>query len=258
MRDRTRHLGEHERMLEGKRIIVTGAGQGIGAAIATVCRHHGATVFGVDANPDTDVDAHADIVDADRVRAAVAAAADTMGGIDGLVNNVGVAGPTGSVEAVDPDAFDACVRVNVGGTFRMTAAVVRHLERGDGIVNISSTAGVFGYPLRTPYAASKWAVVGMTKTWAMELGDRGIRVNVICPGTVDGPRMDGVIEREAAATGATFYDIKSGYTNQVSMRTLIDPTDIGEAAAWLLSPEARYVSGQILSVDGHTETLRTV
>ncbi|MEM7288277.1 MAG: SDR family oxidoreductase [Actinomycetota bacterium] len=245
-------------MLDGKRIIVTGAGQGIGAAIAAVCRGHGATVFGIDANPAADVDAHADIGDADGVKAAVDDAAGSMGGIDGLVNNVGVAGPTGAVDTLDPDAFDACVQVNVGGTFRMTAAVVPHMGRGAGIVNISSTAGIFGYPLRTPYAASKWAVVGMTKTWAMELGDRGIRVNVICPGTVDGPRMDGVIEREAAATGATFGEIKAGYTNQVSMRTLIDPADIGEAAAWLLSPEARYVSGQVLSVDGHTETLRTV
>lgn len=245
-------------MLEGKRIIVTGAGQGIGAAIAQVCRSRGATVFGVDANPDTEVDAHADIADADAVRDAVRAAVDTMGGIDGLVNNVGVAGPTGLVEVLEPDAFDDCVRINVGGTFRVTAAVVPHLAAGAGIVNISSTAGLYGYPLRTPYAASKWAVVGMTKTWAMELGERGIRVNVICPGTVDGPRMDGVIEREAAATGAGFDAIKAGYTNQVSMRTLIAPTDIGEAAAWLLSPEARYVSGQVLSVDGHTETMRSI
>lgn len=245
-------------MLEGKRIIVTGAGQGIGAAIAQVCRSRGATVFGVDANPDTEVDAHADIADADAVRDAVRAAVDTMGGIDGLVNNVGVAGPTGLVEVLEPDAFDDCVRINVGGTFRVTAAVVPHLAAGAGIVNISSTAGLYGYPLRTPYAASKWAVVGMTKTWAMELGERGIRVNVICPGTVDGPRMDGVIEREAAATGAGFDAIKAGYTNQVSMRTLIAPADIGEAAAWLLSPEARYVSGQVLSVDGHTETMRSI
>lgn len=245
-------------MLEGKRIIVTGAGQGIGAAIADVCRRHGATVFAIDANPDSTVDAVADIADAGAVETAVGAAVAAMGGIDGLVNNVGVPGPTGLVEVVDPDAFDACVQINVGGTFRMTAAVVPHLAAGAAIVNISSTAGIYGYPLRTPYAASKWAVVGMTKTWAMELGDRGVRVNVICPGTVDGPRMDGVIEREAAATGAPFDAIKSGYTNQVSMRTLIAPADIGEATAWLLSPQARYVSGQVLSVDGHTESLRTV
>ena len=245
-------------MLTGKRIIVTGAGQGIGASIVEVCRRHGAQVFGIDANAETDVDAVADIADSSAVEAAVDAAVVAMGGIDGLVNNVGVAGPTGVVESLDADAFDSCVQINVGGTFRMTAAVVPHLGAGACIVNISSTAGIYGYPLRTPYAASKWAVVGMTKTWAMELGDRGIRVNVICPGTVDGPRMDGVIEREAAATGAGFDAIKAGYTNQVSMRTLIAPADIGEAAAWLLSPEARYVSGQVLSVDGHTESLRTV
>ncbi len=245
-------------MLKGKRIIVTGAGQGIGLAIAEGCRSKGATVFGIDANPDVKVDAYADIADTAAVESAVAAAVSAMGGIDGLVNNVGVPGPTAALEDADPEAFDACVRINVGGTFRMTAAVVPYLQHGAGIVNISSTAGIFGYPLRTPYAASKWAVVGMTKTWAMELGDRGIRVNVICPGTVDGPRMDGVIEREAAATGVPFDDIKARYQGQVSMNTLIAPSDIGEATAWLLSPEARYVSGQVLSIDGHTETLRTV
>ena len=245
-------------MLEGKRIVVTGAGAGIGAAIAATARRYGAVVFGADIDRGTEVDGHCDVADEADVARLYEAAAAKMGGIDGLVNNVGIAGPTGGVEDLDPAEFDHCVRVNVGSTFRCTAAAVPLLGDGGSIVNIVSTAGIFGYPLRSPYAASKWAVVGLTKTWAMELGGRRIRVNAVCPGTVDGPRMDGVIEREAAATGATPEVIKAGYTAQVSMRTLITATDIGEACAWLLSDAARYVSGQVLSVDGNTETLRTV
>ena len=245
-------------MLEGKRIVVTGAGAGIGAAIAATARRYGAVVFGADIDRGTAVDGHCDVADEADVARLYEAAAAKMGGIDGLVNNVGIAGPTGGVEDLDPAEFDHCVRVNVGSTFRCTAAAVPLLGDGGSIVNIVSTAGIFGYPLRSPYAASKWAVVGLTKTWAMELGGRRIRVNAVCPGTVDGPRMDGVIEREAAATGATPEVIKAGYTAQVSMRTLITGTDIGEACAWLLCDAARYVSGQVLSVDGNTETLRTV
>jgi NAD(P)-dependent dehydrogenase (short-subunit alcohol dehydrogenase family) len=247
-----------DRRLEGKRIVVTGAGAGIGAAIADTARGYGAEVFGADIDRSTDVNGHYDVADEADVARLFAAAVEQMGGIDGLVNNVGIAGPTGRVEDLDPAAFDHCVRVNVGSTFRCTAAAVPLMSGAGSIVNIVSTAGIFGYPLRSPYAASKWAVIGLTKTWAMELGGRGIRVNAVCPGTVEGPRMDGVIEREAAATGSTAAAIRASYTAQVSMHTLITGADIGEACCWLLSDAARYVSGQVLSVDGNTETLRTV
>ena len=245
-------------MLDGKRIVVTGAGAGIGAAIADTARGYGAEVFGVDIDRGTTVDGYYDVANEADVTMLFAAVVEQMGGIDGLVNNVGIAGPTGQLEDLDAAAFDHCVQVNVGSTFRCTAAALPLLSGGGSIVNIVSTAGIFGYPLRSPYAASKWAVVGLTKTWAMEFGERGIRVNAVCPGTVEGPRMDGVIEREAAATRSTAEQIRAGYTDQVSMRTLVTGADIGEACAWLLSDVARYVSGQILSVDGSTETLRTV
>jgi NAD(P)-dependent dehydrogenase (short-subunit alcohol dehydrogenase family) len=130
-------------------------------------------------------------------------------------------------------------------------------ERPGSIVNISSTAGIFGYPLRSPYAAAKWAVVGLTKTWAMELGTAGIRVNAICPGSVGGSRMDGVIERESVVLGVSPAKLRSGYENQVSMGSFVDATDVAEAAAFLSSPAARFISGQVLGVDGNTETLRT-
>jgi NAD(P)-dependent dehydrogenase (short-subunit alcohol dehydrogenase family) len=130
-------------------------------------------------------------------------------------------------------------------------------ERKGSIVNISSTAGIFGYPLRSPYVAAKWGVIGLTKTWAMELGPEGIRVNAICPGSVGGPRMDGVIEREAAARGVSPASVRLGYEQQVSMQSFIEATDIGEMVVFLASPAARFVSGQVISVDGHTETLST-
>jgi NAD(P)-dependent dehydrogenase (short-subunit alcohol dehydrogenase family) len=239
--------------------LITGGGAGIGAAIAAALRRDGAQVLTVDVDPSTGADVVADVsvtADVERTFDEVRA---RLGGLDLLVNNVGVAGPTAAVDEMDPDEFDRCVQVNLGSAFRCTRAAVPLLrERKGSIVNISSTAGLFGYPLRSPYAAAKWGVIGLTKTWAMEFGPEGVRVNAICPGSVGGPRMDGVIAREAAVRGVDEADLRRRYEGQVSMRTFIDGTDVAEAVIWLASPAARFVSGVILSVDGHTETLATV
>lgn len=244
--------------LKDVRALVTGAGSGIGAAIAATLTARGARVLIVDVDPGTNPDVVADVADTDAVDRVFAAVTEALGGLDLLVNNVGIAGPTAAVEAMDPDAFDHCVRVNVGSMFRCTRKAVPLLrDRPGSIVNISSTAGIFGYPLRSPYVAAKWAVIGLTKTWAMELGADGIRVNAICPGSVGGARMDGVIEREAVATGIPAATLRAEYEQQVSMGSFVDASDIAEAVAFLASPAARFVSGQILGVDGHTETLRT-
>jgi len=244
--------------LEGLRALVTGGGAGIGKAITACLRREGATVLVVDADPSTGPDVVADVSSTAGVDAVFAEVRSRLGGLDLLVNNVGVAGPTALVQDMDPDAFDRCVQINLGSAFRCTRLAVPLLKESKGsIVNISSTAGLFGFPLRSPYAAAKWGVIGMTKTWAMELGEFGVRVNAICPGSVSGPRMDGVIEREAAAVGVEPASIRQAYTDQVSMRSFIDASDIGEAIAFLASPAARFISGQVLSVDGHTETLST-
>ena len=244
--------------LEGLRALVTGGGSGIGAAIAARLKAGGATVLIVDMNPATSPDVVADVADTDAVDEVFAQVRRSLGGLDVLVNNVGVAGPTAAVDEMDPGAFDECVRINLGSMFRCTRLAVPLLrERPGSITNISSSAGIFGYPLRSPYAAAKWAVIGLTKTWAMELGADGIRVNAICPGSVGGPRMDGVIEREAAALGVTDSAIRAAYESQVSMGSFVDAADVAEAVAFLSSPFARYISGQVLGVDGHTETLRT-
>ncbi len=252
--------------LAGLRALVTGGGAGIGRAIADCLLREGARVMVVDSNAATKPDIVADVSTTVGVENVFQAVRAGLGGLDLLVNNVGVAGPTAAVENMDPDEFDRCVQICLGSAFRCTRAAVPLLreaspepspQRQRSIINISSTAGLFGYPLRSPYVAAKWGVIGMTKTWAMELGPEGIRVNAICPGSVGGPRMDGVIEREAATVGVSPADVRAAYEDQVSMRSFIDASDIGEAIVFLASPAARFVNGQAFAVDGHTETLST-
>jgi NAD(P)-dependent dehydrogenase (short-subunit alcohol dehydrogenase family) len=244
--------------MTGLRALVTGGGSGIGAAIANALAEHGVRVMVVDADPATSPDVVGDVGDTAAVDALFYEVTARMGGLDVLVNNVGIAGPTGRVEEMEPADFDHCVRVNLGSMFRCTRKAVpllRHLPGS--IVNISSTAGIFGYPLRSPYVAAKWGVIGLTKTWAMELGGDGIRVNAICPGSVGGARMDGVIEREATLIGVPPSQLRSAYESQVSMGSFVDAADVAQAVVFLSSPAARFISGQVLGVDGHTETLRT-
>lgn len=252
-------MNRYDTSLRGRRALVTGGGSGIGAAIAATLRSAGADVRTCDIDPDCGADIVCDVSDSADVEALFAQLDEELGGLDICVNNVGVAGPTGPVEGIDPDDFDRCVRINLGGTFRVTRQAVRRMRaagRGS-IVNISSTAGHLGYPLRSPYSASKWAVEGLTQSWAMELGRHQIRVNCVAPGTVAGARMRGVIEREAAILGARPEDVEAAYEDQVSMRTFVDATDVAATVAYLCSDAARLVNGQIVSVDGHTETLRT-
>jgi NAD(P)-dependent dehydrogenase (short-subunit alcohol dehydrogenase family) len=250
------------------RVIVTAAGAGIGRATAEMFADAGADVWICDLNEA----ALGDTCTRDRIHGTVADVSSTpsidafmtqaitaLGGLDVLVNNAGVAGEGGRLEDLDPDAATATLDTNVTSMFRTSRHAIPVMRRqGSGlIVNISSTAGLLGFPYRAPYAASKWAVIGLTKTLAMELGEFGIRVNAICPGSIRGPRMDHVIDLEAAASGRAAGEIRRGFEEQVSMRRFIDAREIAGAIAYLASPAGRSVSGQALSVDGHTETLRT-
>jgi len=252
-------MNNYTTSLAGRTALVTGGGAGIGAAIARTLRAAGAEVRTCDVDRATEPDLVCDVNDERAVAAMFTALDADLGGLDICINNVGVAGPTGTVDELDPTEFDRCIGVNIGGTFRVTAEAVRRMRRSSqgSIVNISSTAGHFGYPLRSAYTASKWAIEGLTHTWAMELGRFGIRVNGIAPGTIAGPRMQGVIDREAENLGVDPATVKARYQDQVSMRTFVDGSDIAAAAAFLCSDAARFINGQILSVDGHTETLRT-
>lgn len=248
--------------LQGLRALVTGGGAGIGRVIADCLVREGGRAMVVDVNAATNPDVVADVSTTAGVDNVFRSVRKELGGLDLLVNNVGVAGPTAAVENMDPDEFDRCVQICLGSAFRCTRSAVPLLREGPNdrqrsIINISSTAGLFGYPLRSPYVAAKWGVIGMTKTWAMELGPEGIRVNAICPGSVGGPRMDGVIQREAATVGVPESELRAAYENQVSMRSFIDASDVGELIVFLASPAARFINGQALAVDGHTETLST-
>lgn len=176
-------------------------------------------------------------------------------GLDVLCANAGIAGPTALLEDQPLEGFRRCVSVNLEGAFLFVraAAPIMKAARSGAIIYTSSTAGLYGYPNRAPYAAAKWAINGLMKTTAMELGPFGIRANSICPGAVEGPRMEAVLAREAAAKNSTREAIYQGYAAGTSMRSFVEAADIANMAVFLASDAARFVSGQIIAVDGHTE-----
>jgi NAD(P)-dependent dehydrogenase (short-subunit alcohol dehydrogenase family) len=248
-------------------VFVSGGATGIGRAIARRFLQSGSRVHIADA------DAHAmqqfvadhpgatgsvcDVGDAGHVDRAFDDLQRHHGGLDVLVNNAGIAGPTGRVEDIEPAAWERTIAVDLNGQFYCARRAVPLLRANGGgsIICIASTAALFGFPLRSPYAACKWAIIGFAKTLAMELGPAGIRVNAICPGSVSGPRIDGVIERDAASRGMQPEQIRDLYLRQTSMRTFVDAEDIAEMAHFLASPAGAKISGQSLAVDGHTESL---
>jgi NAD(P)-dependent dehydrogenase (short-subunit alcohol dehydrogenase family) len=179
----------------------------------------------------------------------------SAGGLDVACANAGIAGPTAQVEDVAWEDWKTCVDITLGAAFltaKFAAPLLKSAKAG-AIILTSSTAGLFGYPNRAPYSAAKWGVIGLMKTLAMELGPFGIRANAICPGAVEGPRMDGVLQREAAAKGMTRDAVYHGYASGTSMRTFVSAQDIANMAVFLASDGAARVSGQVISVDGHTE-----
>lgn len=185
----------------------------------------------------------------------MAAVIGQMGQIDVLCANAGIAGPTAQIEDIDIADWRACVSVNLEGAFiaaKHATPLMKAAGRG-AVVLTSSTAGIYGYPNRAPYAAAKWAIIGLMKTLAMELGPHGIRANAICPGAVEGERMEGVLAREAAAKGMTRDQVYDGYAVGTSMRRFVEAEDIANMAVFLGSDGARLVSGQVIAVDGHTE-----
>ena len=185
-------------------------------------------------------------------------AARGLSGIDLLVNNAGIAGPTARFEDQPAEAWLRTIDVNLNGMFHMTREAIPLLRRkapGASIITMSSNAGLFGCPLRGPYVASTWALIGLTKTLAMELGPEGIRANAICPGCVEGPRIDRVIAADAAARGLTVAEVEAEYKRQTSLRTFASAGDIADMVVYLTSPAGARISGQALSIDGHTESL---
>jgi len=249
-------------MNAGRRVVVTAGGGGIGLAIAKAFVAHGDRVHICDINEEVlkqvthDNDAITatvcDVSDRSSVEAFVKAAADTLGGIDVLINNAGIAGPTASVEEMDPDQWDAVLAVNLTGTFNVTRLAIPYLKQSAAgvILIMSSVGGRFGYPERSPYATTKRGLLGLTETLAIELGDAGIRVNAIAPGAVSGERIERVLKGRAEASGRGLEDVTAEALNIQSIKRFVDPDDIAALALFLASDHAKSISGQTIAIDG--------
>ncbi len=253
--------------LSEKRVVVTGAAAGIGRAIAEAFRAHGARVHVCDID-EARLSALArespaigrslaDVAEPGQVERLFDEALAALGGLDVLVNNAGIAGPAGPLEDCAPAAWRRTLAVDLDGAFYCLRHAVAPMKRArsGSIVNISSTAGLFGYPLRAPYVAAKWGLIGLSKTLAAELGPWGIRVNAVCPGSVEGARMDRVIAAEAAARGASPDAVREAYTRTTSLRGFVRAQDIAHMVLFLCSDAGARISGQALAVDGNTESL---
>lgn len=199
----------------------------------------------------------ADVSDARAVDAVFDQVGHELGSLDVLINNAGIAGPTARVEEIPVEEWDRTVAVDLNGAFYCTRRAVPLIRKSANasILNIASNAALFGCPLRSPYTACKWAMIGLTKTWAMELGPEGIRVNAICPGSVEGPRIRRVIGSDAAARNLTDAEVTREYQRQSSLRTFVEPEDIAALALFLTAGGGRKISGQAIGLDGHTEGL---
>ena len=246
------------------RVAITAAASGIGLAVARAFAAQGNDVHVCDVDTEAVAAAAAEGLVAAQVDVADLAALDRwidgvldrLGGVDVLVHNAGIAGPTALIEDVAAEEWERCLAVGLTSHYRTCARVIPAMKaaRSGSIVNISSTAGQVGLGMRAPYAAAKWAVIGLTKTLAIELGPYGVRANAVCPGSVDGERMRSVIEREAAARGASSEEVTLEYVGGQSIARWVQPDEIADMCVFLASDAARMVTGQAIAVDGHTET----
>ena len=244
-----------------QKVLITAGASGIGREMARSFVASGASVFVVDIDAaalaalakesprietaECDLSSRADI---ERV---VPAAVNALGGLDVLVNNVGISGPTAPVESFDPDAWEQVMQVNLNGTFNVTRLAIPHLKKSPAgsIIIMSSVAGRFGYPNRSAYCASKWGLFGLSKTLSIELGEFGIRVNAILPGAVAGERIDKVFAGRAQLSGRTAEQERADSMSIQSLKRFVDPRDIAALAVFISSDAGKSVSGQMLPID---------
>jgi NAD(P)-dependent dehydrogenase (short-subunit alcohol dehydrogenase family) len=249
-----------------RKVLVTAGASGIGRAIVEAFLAAGDAVYTCDINQAA-LDRSAavlkglrtgfcDVGSRAQIETMVKQAAEMLGGIDTVVNNAGISGPTAPVQDLDPDAWEKVLQVNLTGTFNVTRLCIPHLiSSGNGvIINMSSAAGRFGYPNRSPYATVKWGLIGFTKTLSMELGEHNIRVNAILPGAVDGDRIQHVFEGRAKATGQSLDRVKQAAMEKKSLKRLVDPSDVATLAVFLASDAAKSISGQMLPIDGDLQS----
>ncbi|MBE28592.1 short-chain dehydrogenase [bacterium] len=251
-----------------KTIIISAAADGIGWCITSLFLDQGYTVYASDIDQEK-IDAlnehplinnrlFINIVDAGDANSVKNYFESLkLSSIDAIINNVGIAGPTGIMEDISVEDWNQTIETNLNSHFYFTKYAIPLLKnnKGGSIINLSSTGGIFGFPLRTPYAASKWAIIGITKSLAMELGEFNIRVNAICPGSVSGERMDRVIKAKAKSLGINESELREDFEDMVSLKTFVDKEDIANMAVFLLSDQAHRISGQVMTVDGNTERM---
>jgi NAD(P)-dependent dehydrogenase (short-subunit alcohol dehydrogenase family) len=249
-------------------VLVTAGAAGIGRAIAQAFAAHGARVHVCDVDRAALAEAQRLMPQVTQSVADVASLADverlfadvrrSLGGLDVLVNNAGIAGPTGRVEDLRPEDWDRCIAVDLNGMFYCTRLAMPLIKAAGGgsIINLSSVAGRLGFPMRTPYAAAKWAVVGFTKSLAIEAGPDRVRVNCLQPGNVEGDRINRVIDAKAKALGVPFEAQRHKLLDTVSLRTFVSAEDIANMALFLATDAGKHISGQALSICGDiTHTL---
>ena len=252
----------------GLRVFVSAGAAGIGAAIAEAFLQAQAKVYICDVNAAAVADARsrlpdlhagiADVSDRTQVDAIIDDARQKLGGLDVLINNAGIAGPTGAVEDLDPAQWESTVSTNLNSQFyflRKAVPVLKETSDCASIIAMSSVAGRLGYPFRTPYASTKWAIVGLVKSLAAELGPSNIRVNAILPGVVEGERMSKVIAARADALGISFDAMRDEYLKKISLRRMVTVDDIAAMTLFLASPAGGNITGQAISVDGNVEYL---
>ena len=253
--------------ISGLRVMVSAGAGGIGLAIARAFVREGARVSVCDVDhtalaalAQSDPDLHAfpcDVAQRAQVAQWFESAMAEMGGLDCLINNAGIAGPTGKVDEIDPEDWDRCIAIDLTGQFncaRMAAPLLRR-SSNPSMVNVSSLAGRLGFALRTPYAAAKWGVIGLTKSLAIELGGDKVRVNALLPGVVAGERQQRVLSAKAHAMNATFEEIERRAFAGTSLKDYVTAEQLADYVTFLASPRAATISGQALSVCGDTNML---
>ncbi|NYT84717.1 SDR family oxidoreductase [Pollutimonas harenae] len=253
--------------MKGKKVLITAGASGLGLEMAKVFTAAGCQVLVCDLNQ-TLLDAAkkecpglhatvADVADEDSVAALFEQTRQVLGGLDVLINNAGIAGPTGYVETLSKADWDRTLAVNITGQFlcaRLAVDLLKQSEAGV-MINLSSAAGHLGFAGRSAYSASKWAVVGFTKSLALELGKFGVRVNAILPGAVEGPRIRAVMAAKAKTLGIPLEEIERRHDQQAALGRLVTARDIANMALFSASGAAGNVTGQALAVDGHTQAL---
>ena len=250
------------------RVLVTAGASGIGLAIAKAFTQHDARVHICDISESHIAEAAkelpgasfsvVDVAEPEQVDQLFDEITRTYKGLDVLINNAGIAGPTAKVEDITPDQWERTLAVNINGQFHCVRRAVPLLKEAGGgsIINLSSVAGRLGFPLRTPYSASKWAVIGFTRSLAMELGSHGICVNAILPGVVSGQRFQDIVSEKAKALGIGFEEMKEQYLNDTSLKQHVTADEIASMTLFLCSDQGTKISGQSISVCGNTEVLK--